>query len=93
MRRASSAAVVVDAPSAMGIALERRVRRFCTVRSVRAYLLSLVAICITNTWDLMAGTSRALANTGALVVTCIIFVLAILQFLYAKAMQQRGFLR
>lgn len=54
---------------------------------------SLVTICITNSWDLLAGTSRSLVNTGALVVSCIIFVLAILQLIYARAMQQRGVLR
>lgn len=56
------------------------------------YGVSLVTICITNSWDILAGSSRALANTTALVVTCLIFVLAILQFLYAQRMAQRGIL-
>ena len=56
------------------------------------YGVSLVTICITNTWDVVAGSSRALANTGALVVTCIILLLAILQFLYAQRMARRGIL-
>ena len=61
--------------------------------AVALFAVSLVCICITNTWDILAGTSRALANTTALVVTCIILVLAILELIYARAMQQRGVLR
>lgn len=61
--------------------------------AVWLFALSLTAICITNVYDLVTGSSRALANTGALVVTCIIVVLAVLQLVYARAQRQRGMLR
>lgn len=42
---------------------------------------------------IVTGVSPALASTGALVATSVIFVLAILQFLYAKRLAQRDALR
>ena len=79
--------VALVTPLAAGIALLFRSRA-----AVPLFAISLVCICITNTWGILDGTSRALANTGALVVTCIILVLAILQLIYARVMQQRGVL-
>lgn len=61
--------------------------------AVWLFALSLTAICITNVYDLVAGSSRALANTGALIVTCIIVVLAVLQLIYARVQRARGVLR
>lgn len=54
--------------------------------------LSLVAIFVTNAYDLAAGTSRTLASRGALIVTVIIVVIAILQFAYASSMKKRAVL-
>ena len=55
--------------------------------------ISLVAIVVTDVYDLAAGTSRMLANTGALVVTIFILVIAILELVYARAMKGRRLLR
>jgi hypothetical protein len=54
--------------------------------------LSLVAIFVTNAYDLAAGTSRTLASRGAPIVTVIIVVIAILQFAYASSMKKRAVL-
>lgn len=54
---------------------------------------SLLGIAISNTYDLAAGTSRMLANTGALVVTILIVVIAVLELFYARTMRQRAVLR
>ena len=50
-------------------------------------------ILFNNAYELMTGTSRALANQGALIVTILIVVIAALQLLYANAMKKRGVLR
>ena len=76
------------APVAAGIALLVR-----SQLAVWLFALSLVLILVNNGYDLAVGTSRALANQGALIVTCIIVVIAILQLVYANAMKQRGVLR
>jgi glucose dehydrogenase len=47
--------------------------------------LSLVAIFVTNAYDLAAGTSRTLASRGALIVTVIIVVIAILRIVDEEA--------
>jgi hypothetical protein len=52
--------------------------------------LSLTSILLTNLYDLAAGTSRVFANTGAMVVTIIIVVIAILLPIYAWALNKRG---
>ena len=57
------------------------------------FALSLLAIAITNGYDLAAGTSRIFTNTGTIVVTCLIWILAILQLWYAAVMRGRGVLR
>ena len=64
-------------------------------RGVAAWLfaLSLVAIVVTDVYDLVAGSSRALANQVALTVTVIIAVIAILQLWYAWTMKKRGVLK
>jgi hypothetical protein len=48
------------------------------------------AIVITNVSDLAAGTSRTLVSQGAMIVTILIVVLAILQLAYAWAMTKGG---
>jgi hypothetical protein len=57
------------------------------------FALSLVAIAFTDVYDLAAGSSRMLASTGALIATAFIFVIAILELVYARAMTQRAVLR
>jgi len=60
---------------------------------VWAVALSLTSIVVTNAYDLSAGTSRALANGFAAIVTVIIFVIAVLEFTYARAMKKRAVLK
>jgi hypothetical protein len=60
--------------------------------AVSLFALSLAAIFINNTYDMSAGTSRVLVNRVALITTCIIVVIAILEFVYARAMKTRGVL-
>jgi hypothetical protein len=61
--------------------------------AVWLFALSVAAVFATNAYDIAAGTSLVLSNTGALVVTCIVVVLAVLQWVYAYVMKQRGVLR
>jgi hypothetical protein len=76
------------APVAAGIALLVR-----SQVAVWLFAISLALIVANNAYELAAGTSRTLANQGALIVTCIIAVIAILQLFYASAMKKRGVLR
>lgn len=57
------------------------------------FALSLVAIIVTNGYDLAAGTSRMMTNTATVVTTCVIWLLAVLQLWYAAVMRGRGVLR
>jgi hypothetical protein len=57
------------------------------------FAISLVAIIVTNVYDLGVGTSRMFTNTGTIVVTCLIWILAIAQLWYAAVMRGRGVLR
>lgn len=57
------------------------------------FAVSLLAIIVTNGYDLAEGTSRMFTNLGTVVVTCLIWILAILQLWYAAAMRGRGVLR
>jgi hypothetical protein len=52
----------------------------------------LALVLVNNVYDLTAGTSRMLANQGALIVTIIIAVIAVLQLVYANAMKKRSVL-
>ena len=76
------------APVAAGIALLLR-----SGLAVWLFALSLAFIIVNDVYDLVGGTSRALANQGALIVTIIIMVIAILQLVYSSAMKKRGVLR
>ena len=76
------------APVAAGVALLLR-----SQLAVWLFALSLALILVNNVYELVAGTSRALANQGALIVTAIIVVIAILQLVYANAMKKRSLLR
>jgi hypothetical protein len=79
--------VATWAPVAAAIALLLRSRL-----AVPLFAVSLVLIIVTDTYDLGAGTSRALANGGALIVTILIVVIATLQLAYASAMKKRAIL-
>lgn len=70
-----------------GIALLFRSRM-----AVWLFALSLVLILLNNAYDLVAGTSRVIVSQGALIVTVIIAVIAVLQLLYAVAMKKRAVL-
>ena len=61
--------------------------------AVPLFGISLAAIAVTAAYDLAAGTSRMYANQAALIVTIVIWLLAVLQLLYAMAMRKRGVLR
>jgi hypothetical protein len=61
--------------------------------AVWLFAISLAAIAITNAYDFGTGMSSSFMNTGALVVTCIVVVLAILELVYVRAMARRGVLR
>jgi hypothetical protein len=57
------------------------------------FALSLLAILATTLYDFAAETSRALQSNGAMIVTALIVVIAVLQVVYARAMARRGVLR
>ena len=76
------------APVAAGIALLLRSRL-----AVWLFAVSLVFILFNDAYDLVMGTSRALANQVAMIVTILIAVIAILQLVYSNAMKNRGVLR
>ena len=61
--------------------------------AVWLFALSLTAILVTNVYDLAAGTSRVLVSQGALIVTVIIAVIAVLQLTYAWTMKKRTVLK
>jgi hypothetical protein len=80
--------IAIFAPIAAAIALLVR-----SQLAVWLFALSLALIFVNNIYELATGASRALVNPGALIVTAIIVVIAILQFVYSKAMRNRGVLR
>jgi hypothetical protein len=57
------------------------------------FAVSLAAIIVNNSYELAAGTSRVFVSQGALIVTAIIAVIAVLQFGYASSMKRRGVLK
>jgi membrane-bound acyltransferase YfiQ involved in biofilm formation len=61
--------------------------------AVWLFALSLAAIVITNGYEFAAGTSRALLQRAALIVTVIIVLIAMFELAYAWAMKQRSVLR
>src|SRR5262245_8729203 len=73
---------------AAGVALLRRSRS-----AVWLFGLSLALILINNSYELIAGTSRMLANRAALIVTIVIAVIAILQLIYSRAMARSAVLK
>ena len=61
--------------------------------AVNLFGISLTTIIITNLYDFAKGTSRALDNTGALVVTLIVIVIAVLLLLYTRALEKKNILQ
>lgn len=57
--------------------------------AVWLFAVSVVAIFLTNLYDIASSKSRMLVDRGALIMTLVIAGLAILQFLYAFAMKRR----
>jgi hypothetical protein len=65
---------------------------FGSRQAVWLFGLSVVAIIVNNTYDVMARTSLALADRGWLILTTVIVTIAVLQLAYAWAMRKRGVL-
>ncbi len=82
---ATDIALVAAVAAAVALLLRNR-------SAVWLFAISVLAIVVTNGYDLAAGTSRVLVDRGALVVTAIIVILAVLQLLYALAMSKRAVL-
>ena len=82
--------VLVAALVAIGLLLALLLRSRV---AVWLFGLSVLAILVTNTHDFAAGTSRALLSRGAMIVTALIIIFAVLQYAYARAMAKRGVLR
>ena len=80
--------VALIAPVAAAIALLLRSRM-----AVGLFALYLIAVALNNAYDLGAGTSLALSDSGWRTLTIIIVVIAVLQFIFAWAMRRRGVLR
>ena len=57
------------------------------------FTVSLSFIVLNNLYELVSGSSRMFVSQGAIVLTTVVLVIAVLQFLYARAMQERGILR
>ncbi len=76
--------VALFAPIAGAIALLLRSKHAAWL-----FWVSTVTVCAQNLYDLVAGSSRALANTGAMVATSLIVILAILQLVYTLAQRKR----
>jgi hypothetical protein len=70
---------------AAGIALLLRSRA-----AVWLFAITMIALVVNNGYELATGTSRMLVNQGALIITCVIIVIAVLQLVYARAMAKRG---
>jgi hypothetical protein len=80
--------IALVAAVAAGVALLLRRRA-----AVWLFALSLGGIIVTNAYDLVAGASRTIVSQGALVVTLIIAVIAVLQLLYSWTMRRCAVLK
>jgi hypothetical protein len=83
---ATDIALVASIVAAVALMLRSRT-------AVWLFAVSLCAIVVTNIYELAAGTSRVLVSRGALIVTVVIVVLAVLELVYARAVTKRGVLR
>jgi hypothetical protein len=82
---ATDIALLAAVAASIALLLRRRA-------AVWLFGLSLAAIFVTNSYELAAGPSRVLVNRVALITTCIIVVIAVLELVYARAMKARGVL-
>jgi hypothetical protein len=82
---ATDIALIAAVAAAVALLLRKRA-------AVWLFALSLIAIVVNNTYELGAGTSRMLVDRGALIVTCVIVVIAIMELAYARAMKKRDVL-
>jgi hypothetical protein len=57
------------------------------------FAFSFVAIVVTNSYELVVGTSRMLVTRGALIVTVVIALIAMFEVAYARALARRAVLR
>jgi hypothetical protein len=80
--------VATFAPIAGAVALLMRHRS-----AVWLFATSLAAVVFNNAYDVAAGTSLALADSGWRGVTIAVVVIALLQFAYAWRLRTRGILR
>ena len=79
-------ALVAALAAALALLLRKRM-------AVWLFALSLTAIVSTNSYEFVAGTSRALLNRAALIVTVIIVLIAIFELAYAGGMKRRAVLK
>jgi len=79
-------ALVAALAAALALLLRKRM-------AVWLFGLSLAAIVITNSYEVAAGTSRALLSRAALIVTVIIALIAIFELAYAGGMKRRAVLK
>ena len=79
-------ALVAALAAALALLLRKRM-------AVWLFALSLTTIVITNSYEFAAGTSRALLNRAALIVTVIIVLIAIFELAYAGGMKRRAVLK
>jgi cell division protein FtsW (lipid II flippase) len=61
--------------------------------AVWLFALSLLAIVVTDAYDIAAGTSLALVDQGWRNLTIVVMAIALLQFVYAWSMKGRGVLK
>ena len=80
--------IALLAPVAAAIALLLRSRAASWL-----FAAGVIAILANNVYDLAAGTSLVLVDRGWLILTAITVTIAVLQLVYARAMQRRGVLR
>jgi hypothetical protein len=57
------------------------------------FAVSVIVILTNNIYDLAAGTSLALVDRGWAIVTATVVAIAVLQFIYTRAMKKRGVLQ
>src|SRR4051812_33877297 len=79
-------ALVSALAAALGLLLRHR-------SAVWLFALSFGAMVVTNAYELAAGTSRMFVTRGALIVTVLIVLIAIMELGYARTMMGRRVLK
>ncbi len=57
------------------------------------FAISLIAILLSNAYELLAGVSRMLVSQDAIILTVTVVIIATLQLVYSWAMSRRGVLK